>query len=35
MKFVEWLGDPEKAVLPLRELVSWRLGLWVHSAIDK
>lgn len=29
------LGDPEKIVLPLRELVSGCLGLWVSSVIDK
>lgn len=35
MKFVEQLGDPEKPVLPLGELVSWCPGLWVLSVIDK
>lgn len=35
VKFVEQLGDPEKPVSPLKELVSWCLGLWVRSVIDK
>lgn len=33
VKFLEQCDDPEKTVLPLREWVSWCVGLWVRSVL--
>ncbi|EPQ06692.1 hypothetical protein D623_10010894 [Myotis brandtii] len=33
VEFVRQCGNPEKPVLPLRERVSWCLGLWEHRVL--